>query len=423
MLVSTGSDTTVRLWDAATGRELRQLTGVEKSWFSSVAFAPDGRLVAADSSLSHDTTAHLIYLWDAATGKLLHRLVGHDKLVQAVAFSPDGQLLLSASWDNTLALWGPVTGKEVRRLKGHTKGVRTAAFSPDGRLLASAGQDGTVRLWEVQTGSEIRTLEAWASSLVFSPDGRMLASVNGLLWNNVEPDNKIRLWDVLTGEPVARLAGHPDGVSLLLFSPDGKVLVSGSDDSTLLSWDVSAYQKDRRLREKELPREAFEVCWRTLGEKDGASAYRAIEKLAAAPRQAPLLLREPLRSAKGEKRQRIGELMKQFDDEDFATREKASDSLARLGPSAEPALRKVLADALTPEVRRRVQRLLAKLETAQPDAEQLRTVRAIAALEYAGGVESRKLLEELAQGDYGAVALREAKAALERGSRQRNAPP
>ena len=93
-----------------------------------------------------------VRLWDPATGAAVRTLEGHQNSVNAVAFSPDGRLLASASTDNTVRLWDPATGAAVRTLEGHQDSVNAVAFSPDGRLLASASWDKTVRLWDLRTG-------------------------------------------------------------------------------------------------------------------------------------------------------------------------------------------------------------------------------------------------------------------------------
>jgi WD40 repeat protein len=238
-LLASAADQTVKLWDVdvatkdfSSPPEVRTLRG-HTDWVLSVAFSPDGRLLASGSG---DNT---VKLWDVETGQEVRTLRGHTDWVWSVTFSPDGRLLASGSNDQTVKLWDVETGQEVRTLRGHTDWVLSVAFSPDGRLLASGSRDGTVKLWDVETGQVVRTLRGHTKqvrSVAFSPDGRLLASGS---W-----DNTVILWDVETGLEVRTLRGHTSWVWSVAFSPDGRLLASGSDDQTVKLWDVGIATKD-----------------------------------------------------------------------------------------------------------------------------------------------------------------------------------
>jgi WD40 repeat protein len=193
-----------------------------------VALSPDGRLLAS-ASLDYE-----IKLWDVATGRELRTLYGHKGPVWSLAFSPDGRELASGSADFTIKLWDPISGQELHSLAGHTNTVSSVAFSSDGRWLASASWDRTVKLWDTQTDREVRTFAGHTdivNQVAFSPDGRRLASAGR--------DRTIRIWDTSSGHNDLTLTGNSDQVNSIAFSPVQPLLASGSDDANVMLFDLT----------------------------------------------------------------------------------------------------------------------------------------------------------------------------------------
>jgi WD40 repeat protein len=234
MVLTGGNDRTARLWDARTGRELRQFRG-HTSNVNSVAFSSDGRMVLTGS---WDGTARL---WDVVSGHELRQFSGHEYFVWSVAFSPDGRTVLTGSWDKTARLWDAETGRELRRFTGHSDKVSSAVFSPDGRTVLTGSDDNTARLWDVASGRELRQFTGHTysvKSVAFSPDGRTVLTGSA--------DKTARLWDVTSGRELRQFVGHTNWVRSVAFSPDGRTVLTGSNDQTARLWDVA---NGRELRQ------------------------------------------------------------------------------------------------------------------------------------------------------------------------------
>lgn len=204
---------------------------------NALAISPDGNILASGED------EKIIKLWDLNTQKVLTSLQGHEQGVKSVAFSPDGKILATASDDKTIKLWDIQTFSEIITLVGHTHTVKSVAFSPDGQILASGSWDKTVKIWDVNKFSEICTLrghQLQVNSVAFSPQGQLLASASC--------DRTIRLWQLgeLQNRPcyslLSTLSGHAWTVLTVAFSPDGKILATGSDDNTIKFWNVNTGQ-------------------------------------------------------------------------------------------------------------------------------------------------------------------------------------
>ena len=226
-VLSGSYDKTVKLWDAATGAQLRTFEG-HGDRVTSVAFSPDGTKVLSGSE---DKT---LKLWDAATGSLLRTFEGDANGVNSVAFSPDGTRVLSGGWDGKLKLWDAATGALLRTFEGQEP-ISSVAFSPDGALLLSGSMMwGTTKLWDAATGAQLRTFEEHTSdvtSVAFSPDGTKVLSGS--------EDKTLKLWDAATGAQLRIFEGHTGDVTSVAFSPDGASVLSGSRDKTMKLWDAA----------------------------------------------------------------------------------------------------------------------------------------------------------------------------------------
>ncbi len=168
------------------------------------------------------------------------RLAGHDKPVRSVAFSPNGQVLVSGSEDNSVRLWDVAKGEPLKALRGHSRAVRSAAFSPDGSRVISGGEDQSVRIWNVGDYEEVRVLHATVFSghedavlgARYSRDGKQIVTASR--------DRTASLWDAASGQPLRRFdEGHEFLISGAAFFPDGKHMATGAGDNSVRIWDLT----------------------------------------------------------------------------------------------------------------------------------------------------------------------------------------
>ena len=237
----------VHIRDVATGKVLLQLAGHSYEVYSA-AYSPDRSYIVTagcdsedENRVCHKSTARI---WDAATGKELRRLTGHTGYIRSATYSPDGKTIVTASKDGTARIWDAATGEELHQLTGHTEGARSAAYSPDGKTIVTTSYDRTGRVWDAATGKELFRLggdsDGGVYSAAYSPDGKSIVTANG--------DGTLRIWTAAAGRELRRLTGHACNaddncvVKSAAYSPDGKHIISTGVDGAVRTWDADIDQ-------------------------------------------------------------------------------------------------------------------------------------------------------------------------------------
>ncbi len=441
-----GSDGKALLWDGRTGRQLFRLA-TEESNVSAVAVSHDGALAASCGN------ADAVQIWrtgtgklqrsvrsgvgaaawltfmpgrrelialgasgascsiDADTGKVVPLAPGNADSAQRIAVSDD--TYAAAKCDRTtISTWALRSG---RKLGSYTLGgssyVYGLALSPGGRLLAGDVGQGLV-VMELDSGQVVREISqsrrrSSLSQMAFSPDGMVLAQT--------ETDGRINLWSVRTGQKLGERLGHRGAITAMSFMPDGKGLLTGSMDGTAMIWDVSDLPALDGPTTGAVKRDDLVKAWEDLASEDARQADVAYYRLAAAADEAVSVLAERIVAVEGPSAAAINKLVADLGDQRYGVRKQATDSLAKLGALAEPALRRAKDSATIEEVRIRAKQLLASMDDPQQrTGAALRQLRTALVFERIGTPRAIALLRRLAAGSPGANLTRRAAEALER---------
>lgn len=462
-VVSASTDGAIRIWNAATGRELRSLVPGKMGSLVTNSKLPYLR-VAADGTIA------------VAQGKRLSFLKGEGRLkeialednAESLNLSPDGQTLLVASSNSLVQIWDVASMKAVTRFTAPKRtslaafavssdrkqiaafvdravvlvsasgaveqilerrpalavigsenyswfpGIQALAFSPKGDVLASSGHLGALKLLDARSRRTRRVLTPLVPkshhyelrNVVFSPNGSMIAAESS--------DGVVDVWESSTGQRRRRFLGHRSYQTTLCFSPDGVRLATGSRDTTILIWDVfglwtGAAPAIAPLTDKELP-----ALWERLREADAEQACRIMGRLMRYPAVCAPFLKRRLLSRKEIEIARLRAWIADLDDDDFHKRETASKELAKHLPAAEPLLKERLANKPSLEMRRRIEHLLSLLESHTLSPETIRDLRALEVLERSGSAAIDDMARELTEGNHDPHIIAAVKSARQR---------
>ncbi len=271
-LAALHDDELVRLWDPATGKELRQVPAVG---VTTLVFAPDGKTLALGGAA--------VRLIDLNDGHVLWEMEDLDGVNAQLTFAPDGRTLATANKDGSVRLLDTANGAERRRLLGHRSRVWGVAFAPDGRGLVSGGDDGIVRRWDATTGEPLQPSDAWpvrTVALAVAPDGRALTSA--------DMNGRLALWDTNAAQP-RRLEEDASPPSMLAYGPDGVLVTAGSTGMTFRDGDTG---RVRGRTPTDNPVLAWSAAGHLLvcryGELVDATTGKVVRTLATSPRAAAL---------------------------------------------------------------------------------------------------------------------------------------
>jgi len=480
-LISGSLDGALHYWDAATGKEQRQVVAHTGGVYA-LGLSPDGQLLASAGADGK------IRLWDAAKGEEIRTFTGHEKGVICLAFSPDGKQIASGGADKTIRVWSVADGKELSRIPNPGNIAFSLGFLPCGKGLVSGtvetlrvggdnqlDQSQPVHLWNPETGKLLGTLPHRGKSVACTPDGRFLIS-SGDFFDITRNGNRVtysatfdmHVWDRVRNRETAR---WHDSQYALVVSTDGRWLASGVGTALHTSGMNYASDANRGIQLRELatgvvvwqsraePEEAVVVAlspdkrrlvtgqrkgtirlhdlapkgwqakrlatkdlewtWEALAQEP-AKAYEALWTLAGDAEAATPFLKAKLK--RGDPAQaRIRQFLADLASEQFSVREAADKGLRELSTEAEPELLRILREKPSLDLRTRVESILGTMPAVMaPDY--LRQLRALEVLERIDSAQSREIIETLRGGPPGAWLTQQAARVLERLDRRSRQP-
>jgi WD40 repeat protein/predicted Ser/Thr protein kinase len=232
-MFASGSYGKIRIWNLQTRVQVKELDA-HRSWVNALAISPNGQILASGSE---DTTIRIL---NFQTGELLQSIPAHSGPVNALAISPNGQILASGSADRTIRFWNLSDGVRLRTIPGHQDAVNAIAWSPNGRLIASGSSDRTIQIWDAITGTRIRKLQGHENavlSVAFSADSHLLASGSR--------DNTVIVWDLKTGQQKYQLTGDISWVRSVAIAPDGQLLATSGKNLNV--WNLNTGKLEKML--------------------------------------------------------------------------------------------------------------------------------------------------------------------------------
>jgi len=228
MIASAGDDGNIILWDFNSGWKIKSIDGKSK-WLQAAIFTNDNKSIICSSN--GDT---IIRVFDVATGNEIKTFTGHTAAVSSIKLNAKGDKLVSGGFDNSIKIWDFKTGAILHDIWGFNSGITSVDFSPDGTKIASGTNDNRIIIWDANTGKEITTFSGHGekvNSVAFSPDGTKLASGSD--------DRLVKVWEMATGKCIfTSKFGHTKDVKSVAFTPDGDNVISGSADGKLMLWDL-----------------------------------------------------------------------------------------------------------------------------------------------------------------------------------------